>query len=186
MSGALFHQFRELHARLGIDTQKLGCIMLDVEPIDLGDALDPDWLYYSPTMPYCQGQPSEAHVTLLYGLLRPGPEMRAEVDEVLAGWKPTDVRTKTIHVFPSVNGEPYSCIVLKLAPTRDLMEAHARLSLLPHIDTFWDYRPHVTLAYVKAEHEADALAAIRRKLGTRDTYTFVPLAPIGINYGGDK
>jgi len=182
---ALFNQFRDLHARLGIDTQKLGCIMLDVKPIDFGDAIPEEWLYYSPTLPYCQGIPEEAHITLLYGLLKPGPEMKDAVDEVLKGWRAKDPRGYMLDVFQSSNNEPYACIVLRIEDSPNLTEAHARLSMLPHIDTFWEFKPHLTLAYVHQEYAQRTVLNIQRKLNAKDIFVFTSLIPIGINYGGD-
>ena len=67
--------------------------------------------------------------------------------------------------------------------TPELRDAHARLSLLPHINTHPTYRAHVTLAYVHRDREADALAAIRRAFKARDVLVPMRFEPIGLNYG---
>jgi hypothetical protein len=80
--------------------------------------------------------------------------------------------------FPSTfTDEPYSCIIGHIERTPQLVDGHARLSLLPHIDTFWDYKPHLTLGYVHQDHEASALMALGNQV------TGVSLTFRGLNYG---
>jgi 2'-5' RNA ligase len=100
------------------------------------------------------------HCTLLYGLLRPGPELQKHVDAVLKGWKAEDVTIDDIAIFEtSQDDEACVCIVALLVVTDELAEANARLRLLPHIDTYPDYKPHITLAYLKADSDWQAYAA---------------------------
>lgn len=172
---------------MGIDVGSLGCIMLDVEGVDLTDAIDPAWEYRSddPRLAHVSGTQTEGHVTLLYGLLSNGNTIRDAVDEVLEGWSLDQVKTDQLHVFPSpIETEPYVCIVAgQVSPQRELLDAHQRLSLLPHINTHPTYRPHVTLTYVHRDHEQDALAALRRRFKARDTYVPIAFPVTGINYG---
>lgn len=171
---------------MGVNIRELGCVMLDVEPLDIKGAIPDEWAYRSqnPNLGHVSGIQTEAHVTLLFGLLQNANTIRAAVDEVLDGWEPGRIYTETIDAFPSpMPDEPYSCIVAKLHATRGLRDAHARLSLLPHINTHPEYRPHVTLAYVHKDRCSDAIDAVRRVLGTRDIFTHAELVPIGLNYG---
>src|SRR5205085_12219665 len=102
--------------------------------------------------PYMQGIVSEnvPHCTLLYGLLRSGPELKKHIDAVLDGWTPQDVSIAAVDVFPSNDpDENYVTLIAKLEVTPNLVEANARLKLLPHIETFpLGYQPHCTLAYL--------------------------------------
>jgi 2'-5' RNA ligase superfamily len=145
-------QFPEVYANLGIDPSKLGCVMLNVEPITVSNVILYDDLYYSPTLKYAQGIVSESvpHVTLLYGLLRSGIELKKHVDAVLDGWTPEDPIIAEVSYFPSTDpDEHYVVLVAKLAVTPNLAEANARLKLLPHCETFpMGYQPHCSLAYV--------------------------------------
>jgi 2'-5' RNA ligase len=150
------NDFPHVYASLGIDVNKLGCIMADTEPIPISELVtkpEPD-LYHAANKDHfwVRGAVGEtgAHVTLLYGLLQHGTKIRSEVNEVLSGWSLDDVTIEKLGVFnsPYVD-EPYKCIVAHLKLTPELLEGHARLELLPHINTFLKYRPHVTLAYVK-------------------------------------
>jgi hypothetical protein len=91
------------------------------------------------------------HVTLIYGLLRSGEEFRKHADTVLDGKLPKEVTIDHVGFFdtpPNVD-EEYYAIIAHLKITDDLQEAHDRLQMLPHIDTFPGYKAHFTLAYIK-------------------------------------
>lgn len=165
---------------MGINVAGLGCVMLDVEKIETESVVPADWAYTStnPERYWIKGLNAGDHITLLYGLLSNANTIRGAVDEVLAGWEPGDLFVESVGSFPSTFAdEPYACIVARVSVTPALLDAHARLSLLPHIDTFWEYKPHLTLGYVKREREQGAIAAFESQV--KDT----PLHPTGLNYG---
>ncbi len=165
---------------MGIKIGDLGCVMLDVAPFA---EVPEDWAYHSrhPDLGHVSGIQTAAHVTLLYGLLSNAHTIRAAVDEVLDGWTMDAVEVDHIAAFASpLASEPYSCIVAKLALSPDLLDAHARLSMLPHIDTHPTYQPHITLAYVHRDREADAIRAIKRELGEHARQ-----GVLGLNYGDE-
>lgn len=171
---------------LGVKIADLGCVMLDVEPLNIKGVIPEEWAYRSanPDLGHVSGIQTEAHITLKFGLLSNANAIREAVDEVLAGWEPGDVYTQSIGAFDSpIPSEPYACIVAELEVSRQLRDAHARLSLLPHIDTHPEYRPHVTIAYVHKDHRGDAIDAVRRALGTRDVFTHAQVVTLGLNYG---
>lgn len=168
---------------LGVSIPDLGCIMLDVEFPDYVTAqIEPEWAYHSqnPNMTHVAGIPDEHHVTLLFGLMHNGNATRFAVDEVLDDWeRPTTLPVVEVGSFPSPReDEPYRCIIFKPhAPS--LLEAHQRLSLLPHVNTHAAYVPHITVGYV---HERNADRAIRRleQLVLEQQLTG---AVTGLNYG---
>lgn len=174
------HNFEPTYKSLGIDLDKLGCIMLDVEPHQsLDEVIPSDWLYTSPDPKkfWFNNVLDHLHVSLLYGLMENGNVWRQYVDEVLFGWSPDLIEVDYVDAFPSpLAEEKYSCIIAKLRITDNLLEAHQRLSFLPHIDTYSGYTPHITLAYVKEEFEAAAI----EKLYLHGIPHF---DPIGLNYG---
>lgn len=164
----------------GIDPSKMGCVMLDVEKIPVANYIPAEWAYVStnPDHHWIKGLDAGDHITLLYGLLENANEIKGAVDEVLEGWKPRDPWIHYIGSFPSTfEDEPYACIVAHIQVAEWLTDAHARLSLLPHIDTFWDYKPHLALGYVKAEHQHDAMRLISEGLLS------FRLKAKGLNYG---
>lgn len=196
------NMFPLVYKSLRVDTNKLGCIMLDVDPVTVEDVMPEvysflytgdkwhqylDELYYHPDKvnhPYTGGAPirDTAHATLLYGLMEPGPTWKEEVDGVLDGWTPEDLEVDEVSYFPSnIPGQDYNVIVAKLKVTENLDEGHKRLQLLPHVDTFPTYHPHVTIAYVKGGDE------IRDKWITNWGRYFngKTLSVKGLNYGGD-
>lgn len=170
--------------RRGITVSALGCVMLDVTGPPIRRLLPATWLYSSdhPDRRWISGAQDQGHATLLYGLLDNANTIREDIGEVLAGWEPGQIETDHVGVFPSpFDDEPYSCIVAHLALTEGLRDAHSRLSLLPHIDTHPEYKPHVTLAYVHREDEAAAVRLIEQELGC--VKGGLDFEPIGLNYG---
>lgn len=167
------HDHAALYERLGIDIGTLGAVLVNTKPLRIEHLIDPADLHVSenPARSWVRGAVAEheAHVTLLFGLLSPmwtdWDTYRSDIFEVLDGWQPPaqlhPVKNDALTIFPSPYAdEPYSCIVLKIDPA-PLLEGHARLTLLPHIQTFTDYTPHLTLAYVKAEATERVAANLR-------------------------
>ena len=159
----------DLYGSLGIDTNKLGCVMLDVEliPRDI-----PEEMLVDPTAKL------ESHVTLLYGLLANAHIWREQVDWVMRGWtKPAYVVLSTeLEVWsrPNSDGVLQDILVAKVIDIGRFQDANQRLAQLPHINMFPIYNPHVTVAYCKFG------------MGQRAKQYVVPITPrrtIGLNYG---
>lgn len=185
--------FPQVYEDLGIATNKLGCIMLDVEPLIVSDVINENDLYYATDAEahsYVDGIVCEEtpHVTLLFGLMRSGHEMKKHVDAVLGfespidlpEYFPTSVKIDHVDFFESnYADEAYYCIIAKLEVTDALLEANGRLRMLPHIDTFMTYTPHITLAYIK--HNDTMRDSYVEMLNTRLAGKSVKA--VGINYG---
>lgn len=191
------HELKDMYADLGVNTSDLGCIMLDVALFDVVSSVpggEGD-LYYStdPDSKYVQGEVSstKAHITLLYGLLEKGPKWRDHVDRVLEGWTPPEyLEIESIGAFPSTNpSEDYTCIVAHIKVTPELSDANGRLRMLPHIDGFAEYKPHVTLAYVSnGPSGVDWARNTREKwiMSLASRLAGKNLPTLGLNYGGDS
>lgn len=188
MSTKNIHEFDDLLAELGIEVSTLGCVMLPVEPFDLfadgRDALlDVEDLYASndPKKWWVQGDVTyKAHITLLYGLMKPAYEQKDAVDRVLEGWeRPEYLVPLQITIFPSPDDEEYAAIVAEVGGSA-LTEAHQRLSYLPHVDTFPVYKPHMTLAYVRLE------AAQRWRGILQDAQFHIYVKGDELDYGSEK
>lgn len=163
---------------MGINVAKLGCVMLDVEMPDFSHVIPSEYEYYSPSEDnwWVTGTQKQGHVTLLYGLI-PRLVNRDAVDEVLKDWNWNHhVVGHDIEAFPSpFPSEPYSCIVARV-DNPFLADAHARLSLLPHINTYPEFKPHVTIAYVKEKHKNEMMGELRKHFP-------IGFLPTGLNYG---
>lgn len=169
------HMFEDVYTDLGVNLDTLGCIMLDVEPINT-DFIDQADLYYTNNKDrfWIKGNEGQKHVTLLYGLL---PEVRrCHVDRILDGLPvPAAVYLSMPIKFESpYPDEDYECIVAPVI-LDEVAPLNNRLSMLPHVKTFEDYRPHVTIAYVRkgwyAEHVSE-LSHLPQQVWTK-----------GLNYG---
>jgi len=184
MSNYKAHDFKQVYEDLGYDLSKLGCIMLDLEPVDF--FVLPDELYYAKNKDrfWIDGivAAKTPHVTLLYGLLRSGQEYKKHVDAVLEGVELSNVEIDHVGYFDSpYEDEDYYCIVAHLKITDELTEANEKLKFLPHINTFPGYKAHFTLAYIKKDEayrdllleDLTTLAGTKVKAGS-------------INYGGNK
>lgn len=164
------HDFSEIYDDLDIDLTKLGCVMLDLDSIPVTELVPGrgHTLHFSedPARSWIRGAvgESKSHITMLYGLL--STEWQPHIRNVLDGWTlPEFVELDGIEVFESpYDDEKYSCIVARIRITPDLQEGHARLELLPHINTFLDWRAHVTLAYVTPESRDAWVASLEANL----------------------
>jgi hypothetical protein len=174
-----------IHKGLGIDTYNLGFVGLEFAPIPVGQILfevgftEPDYVYAGPTskMHWVKGPVGEhPHATVKYGLLTPAHEMKEIVDELLGDVAGIEVEIAHIVDFGSQNPElPYSCIVAELGS--EMHDLNAALGVLPHIDSFANYRSHITLAYVQPRVREVAIDALSAAL------QFTKLKVTGVDYG---
>ena len=153
------HNFEKVYKWLGINLDTLGCVMLDVESINIPSKKDNQTL---PSFYYAKDRErfwidgwvagKNAHITLLYGLLGDGKDFGLHIKEVLEGWELKTIKIKDIGYFESpYPDESYYCVVAHIEMTSNLLEGHQRLEFLPHINTFTGYKPHLTLAYINKD-----------------------------------
>lgn len=162
-----------MYAELGIDTQNLGCVMLEVEKLKVSDIVPEDELYFSENIKYAQGIVSEwglPHVTLLYGLMQPADLWEKHIDLLLEDIDLSNVFIEEIDTFDNMDGEtPYSCYHAKVRVTEELKAANGNLRKLPHTDSYPDYVPHITLFYAKrnGELKEQLLDALDERFGEK-------------------
>lgn len=154
------HLFKPVYEWLGINLNKLGCVMLDVKDDKAlqFNALQlenpPEILYYAKNKErfWIDGWVANKnpHITLLYGLLQLAKHYESHINKVMEGWVMSPLEIEDIGFFPSpYPDEDYNCLVAHIKVTSSLLEGHARLSFLPHVNTFTTYKPHMTLGYIK-------------------------------------
>ena len=182
----------DMLASIGVNVKTLGFVGLTFDPLPVREMLDQQaWgvriiesdYVYAPESDYrdwVAGPVAEKnpHVTAKYGFLTPSYE-RKEIINDLIGW-PRDVQVEVedIEVFPSPYPDlQYGCLVARLGGEA-LREMNAALSVLPHVDSFAEYKPHLTLAYLKPDVATYAGVAEAQSwlLGKQ-------LAVTGIDYG---
>jgi 2'-5' RNA ligase len=182
------YDYPQIYKRIGMELGHFGAVMLDVDPVDVSGILgdSEDWYYSSsnPKLRYVKGPVGEvqAHVTLLYGLTpddNAAQNQKESIKELLDGLDLSSVTIEEVDSFPPQYGEPYQCVVGKLQTDTDLGEANRRLRFLPHIDTFLDFKAHVTLAYVKEDLAGEAISKLAGQLEG------VKLNAVGLNFGGE-
>lgn len=93
------------------------------------------------------GREGDPHVTVRYGFHTTDPE---EVKRVVSGFGQIVMKFGGVTVFPGAeSGKDYDVLKVDvLSP--DLHRLHERLGILEHTDTHAEYKPHATIAYVKA------------------------------------
>lgn len=161
-----FNSFKDVYKMLGVPIGNMGCVMANVAPLPdmTSDLVDPDTLYVSPTKNWMQGFVADKslHMTVLYGLLQDAAFLKPAIEKVMEGYELEEVEIEDVSFFSTPYGEeePYYCIIAKIKKTPEVMEGHQRLSFLPHVNTFPEYSPHLTIAYIKSsagEEYRDAL-----------------------------
>lgn len=179
--------FPKVYEALNVNLAELGYVMLDLAApsLDLPANLA-EGLYESKVEERFwingYGFSKNPHMTLLYGLLESAQEWKDEVDAVLTGWECPAVRVDHVGFFNSpFEDDPYYCIVAHLELSPEIIEGNKRLELLPHINTYLNYKPHVTIAYVKKDEvlRNSMIRFFQQKLKGR------MLKVTGVNYGGD-
>lgn len=188
------HDYPEVYKGLGLNLATLGCVMLDLVPLENMHSIEAEGhkegLYYAKdkTRFWIDGWCADKtpHITLLYGLLETAKNYKWHIEQVLAGWKLDEVEIEDIGYFESpYKDEPYYCIVAHIKKTPELLEGNERLEFLPHVNTFTGYKPHMTICYIDAaqgEKYRDDLIEGFKKLWVGKSMKVKGT----LNLGGDK
>lgn len=174
----------------GLDTPDLECVMLDVEELPIHemygrDIHEKDFFYGpadEPKLRYAQGPVAEqsAHLTLLFGI-HPSETYIDDVMNALGDWTPDEIFVDQVGYFPSnLKGYDYKVVVGQVKPTANLMLARKRLETLPHTNSFTEYKPHITLAYITGDADVDTWVR-RMNVYLKNRV----LTPISLNLGLD-
>lgn len=172
--------YPSLYDDMGINTDNLGCIMINTEKIPVVQFVkkgEDDLVESTDRHEHTMGAVSEVepHATLLYGLLENGNVWKDKVDQLLAGWNMPTVTIDHVDYFDTPDSY---AVIAKLVKTPEIIDGHERLTLLPHINTFSDYQPHITLAYINKDADVEKWV---KSLGKK--YNGQIVATNGINYG---
>lgn len=187
------HNYKEIYEALGYNLSKLGCLMLDTEPIkttyyqvmqDGITAYFPEYKAKNKDRFWINGYVADKtpHLTLFYGFLQEAGCFKWHIEKLLEGTNISSVTIKDVSFFESpYEDEPYYCIVAKVEKTPELLEAHSKMTLLPNLQTFPDYKPHITIAYIIKDEKIreDFIAQMKKELVGKE------LKVTGLNYGGN-
>jgi len=187
------HDYKEIYTMLGYNLSKLGCLMLDTEPIKtvyyeiMQDGVTtyfPEYKTKNKDRFWIDGYVADKtpHLTLFYGFLQEAKCYKWHIEKLMEDTSISSVTIEDVDYFESpYEDEKYYCIVAKVAKTPELMYAHNKMMLLPNIQTFPDYKPHITIAYIiKDEEIRDRFI---QHLKTELVGKIIPVT--GINYGGN-
>jgi len=129
-----------------------GCLMLDLSKKisnwkDITKIIDPNDIYIDSTDDY--GIENHPHITILYGFL---PSIMGEdVKEFLSDMtQNVKFSLSGIGVFPGGEKKAFDVVKFDII-SPDLQTLHERCKQIPNKETFPDYNPHMTIAYVKKE-----------------------------------
>lgn len=94
------------------------------------------------------GKEDDIHLTLLYGITG-GNRSKKLVQKFLDSQKPVKVRLSKMDVFPPKKGRDYEVLIVRVKG-QGLHRLRAGLEkAVPNDQTWPDYKPHVTIGYVK-------------------------------------
>lgn len=120
-----------------------------------------------------EGLEDDIHVTLLYGI-EDSPEVKEQARELLASVKPVQAHTGSIEIFKPEK-EDYDVIVLRAHGSAVHALRKKVESALPNKQTFPEYKPHITVGYVKKgtgdkykDLEAPAVSFVMRSVKYSD------------------
>jgi 2'-5' RNA ligase len=112
----------------------------------VGERLIPDSVVYTDPKDPSFGREEHPHVTVKYGLHDESPE---KIQTLLADEPPVTVTLGKLSIFPGKGDTPYD-VVKADVDSPDLHRLNKKISeALKVTDTHPEYKPHVTLAYVK-------------------------------------
>ncbi len=115
------------------------------------------------------GRETEPHVTVLYGLTKHDPQL---AQQVLANKGPVTVTLGKLSVFENPEYD-----VLKVdVKSPQLHKLNGELSKLPNENSFPDYQPHMTIAYLK-KGEGKKYVGDTRFQGQKLTFNSVTFSP---------
>jgi hypothetical protein len=127
---------------------KLGCVMVEV-PVtnwnEITSIINKDDLYEVEGENY--GIQDNPHLTLLYGL-KPNitkEQVEKVLENAIDGEK-IEIEIENIGLFENEN---FDVVKFNIKKTEQLQRLFDSLSELPNENTFPDYNPHMTIAYVK-------------------------------------
>lgn len=132
------------------DEKTYGCVMMDADMKDWEDnhisGIDPKDVYRKP-YDDSFGLEDNPHVTVLYGIHEDEIDPEVIYDVIQNEMEPVTVTVDNISIFP---GDEYDVVKYDIPVTDQLKQYREKFEKrYPNTQTFPEYHPHMTLAYVK-------------------------------------
>lgn len=126
---------------------KYGCLMLYFDPnlpifSDIQKMIDENDVYYGKEEGKF-GRDSEPHITILYGLHSDISD--SQIESIIDNFTQPNVVLNTISIFEN---DEFDVVKFDINNT-DIVEMNRVITKLPHTTDYPDYKPHLTISYVK-------------------------------------
>jgi hypothetical protein len=131
-----------------INGHKYGCVMIEI-PIsnwdEITSSIDPEDVYTESNDGEPHGIQEDPHLTLLYGLHdNVTPEMVKSIFDNFSG--DISIKVNGIGIFEN---KDFDVVKFNVVPEGSLQKLHDELSKFPNSNQSPDYKPHITIAYLK-------------------------------------
>lgn len=145
-SNQIRKQVRKLLLEKKDGDYSFGCIMVNVnipkkEWDKIQSLIEDDEIYEEGNT----GREDEPHATILYGLHATNSDDK--VKDVVSEFDPFDMELKKVDIFDT---NPDFDVIKFSITSKDLVKYNKILKDLPYTNDYPDYKPHVTIAYVKS------------------------------------
>jgi len=131
------------------EDKKYGCVMMDTKIDNWEDyhlaGIDEEDVYIKP-FDKSYGLEEQPHITVVYGIHEDEIDPETVASVIKANMKPLTVTIDEIDIF---EGKEYDVVKYNV-PVNDQLKKYRELFLkFPNTQTFPEYHPHMTIAYVK-------------------------------------
>ncbi len=132
-----------------LDEPRYGCVMMDADIKNWVDfhlaGINEDDVYLKP-YDESYGLEEQAHVTIVYGIHEEEVDPQRMADMIEHYMKPVTVTIKEIDIFP---GKEYDVVKYNVPVTGQIQGYRDVFMQVPNTQTFPEFHPHMTIAYVK-------------------------------------
>jgi len=139
--------------KFGVDNKvrdHYGCVMMDSKIKDWEDyhtaGIDEDDVYIKP-LDQSYGLETKPHVTVLFGIHEDEIDPETIANVIKSNMKPLTVKVDEIDVF---EGPEYDVVKYNIPISDELQGYHDLFKKFPNTQTFPEYKPHMTIAYVRS------------------------------------
>lgn len=131
------------------DDPKYGCVMMEAKIPNWEEyhtaGIEEDDVFIKP-LDESYGLESQPHVTIVYGIHEDEIDEETIANVIKENLKPLTVKIEEVDIF---EGKEYDVVKYNVPVTPELKKYRALFLKFPNTQNFPEYRPHMTIAYVK-------------------------------------